>query len=376
MQIAARLLVTAAAAVANAVTGPASDAAATGTEPAADANTNFGALLAAALSPAEAAAGLAPQLTAGSEVGTEAGTDFASDRTATAADSSGLAAASSPPPDLTLQAMLAASQAMAAALPPMARPADTGALPAGASARTIDTSVATFTAVQPGAPGEEKLIDRPDASDTGSAAAQSPAASVALASEPATATRPAQATPAQPFSEVLRRHEREPEMPAAGSAATAYAPAATELPATQAVRHVSAPLSSARWEQALGEQVLWVARKELQTASLTLNPPELGPVHIELQLHDAQAIASFSSQQPEVRKAIEDALPSLKAMFADAGLQLQQANVGSGDAGRQASGQRQVDSGSDVSTHAVDDGPALAAAPLIRASNRLLDTFA
>ena len=96
--------------------------------------------------------------------------------------------------------------------------------------------------------------------------------------------------------------------------------------------HLAAPLSSDRWGQSFGDQVLWMAHKEVQTASLTINPPELGPVKIELQLNDAQAVASFSSVQPEVRKAIEDALPALKTLFAEAGLDLRHVDVGSGNA--------------------------------------------
>lgn len=152
------------------------------------------------------------------------------------------------------------------------------------------------------------------------------------------------------------------------------AAAPTALHPSQAVIHVAEPLGTHRWEQAFSTQVAWAAREQLQSASLTLNPPELGPVRIELQLSDNQASASFSSPQPEVRKAIEDALPGLKTLFADAGLQLQHANVGSGDA-------RQGQPSPAPFTAArgrgrADDAPLPAVEAPQTLSRRLLDTFA
>lgn len=160
-------------------------------------------------------------------------------------------------------------------------------------------------------------------------------------------------------------------------------PALASLPAsaahsaaTVAAAYVSAPVASDRWGQALGERVLWMAQKDVQSASLTLNPPELGPVTVELQLQETQAVASFSSAQPEVRKALEDALPALKAMFAEAGLDLRQADVGSDNArSRQAPDDREQTSHGKPA----DGAPAVAgrAAPLApQLSRGLLDTFA
>jgi flagellar hook-length control protein FliK len=75
-----------------------------------------------------------------------------------------------------------------------------------------------------------------------------------------------------------------------------------------------------------------------QSASLTLNPPDLGPLQVVLTLSQTQASADFSSAQPEVRQALQDALPRLREMLADAGISLGQANVhaGAGDSGQSA----------------------------------------
>ncbi len=180
--------------------------------------------------------------------------------------------------------------------------------------------------------------------------------------------------PASPAAQ--RSAERDaagPTVPTAFAAAHAGTLAATELPPRQAVLPVAPPVSSPAWQQAFGEQVLWTARAEFQSASLTLNPPDLGPVSIELALNDGQASASFSSQQPEVRKAIEDALPLLKQMFADAGLQLEHADVGSG---RQQQPARDPQSSSAAGSPQAEPEPAHALPVPQERSSALLDTYA
>ena len=88
------------------------------------------------------------------------------------------------------------------------------------------------------------------------------------------------------------------------------------------------------WNQALGEKVVWMATGAQQTATLTLNPPDMGPLQIVLNLANDQATASFFSAQPEVRQALEAAFPRLKEMMNEAGIQLEQATV-SADTPRQ-----------------------------------------
>ncbi|MEA5097557.1 MAG: flagellar hook-length control protein FliK [Burkholderiaceae bacterium] len=84
------------------------------------------------------------------------------------------------------------------------------------------------------------------------------------------------------------------------------------------------------WNQALGQKVVWMLSNEVQSASLTLNPPDLGPLQVVLNVSNNQANASFVATQPEVRQALEAALPRLREMLGDAGIQLGQANVSAG----------------------------------------------
>ncbi|MBS1169191.1 MAG: putative flagellar hook-length control protein FliK [Burkholderiaceae bacterium] len=95
------------------------------------------------------------------------------------------------------------------------------------------------------------------------------------------------------------------------------------------------------WNQALGQKVVWMVNSDVQSASMTLNPPDLGPLQVVLSVSNNQASANFVAAQPEVRQALEAALPRLREMLGDAGIQLGHANVSAGTQQQQHSNQGQ-----------------------------------
>lgn len=105
-------------------------------------------------------------------------------------------------------------------------------------------------------------------------------------------------------------------------------PAPLELPAP---RH---PVGHPEWARSLGERLVVMARGEHQVARLSLNPEHLGPVDIKLQINDDQARLWFTAQHPQAREALEAAVPRLREMFAQQGLDLSQ-HMGRDDAPRQ-----------------------------------------
>lgn len=91
------------------------------------------------------------------------------------------------------------------------------------------------------------------------------------------------------------------------------------------------PLHHSQWGQEFGRQVLSFsqgAHNGIHQAELRLDPPELGPIRISLNLSDNVAQAYIVSPHANVRSAIEQALPQLQQAFAQAGLSLGQADVG------------------------------------------------
>lgn len=164
----------------------------------------------------------------------------------------------------------------------------------------------------------------------GVAPAGSTASEVRASSDNAPMLKPALAESL--FSETVNG-TGSPQAFAAASAAAGTSPVNLANASATAVAYLAAPLHASQWPEGFGQHMLWMARNEHQMASLSLNPPDLGPVRVTLSIADGQASASFISLQPEVRQAIQDAVPRLKELFADVGLPLQQASVGSGDAG-------------------------------------------
>ena len=90
---------------------------------------------------------------------------------------------------------------------------------------------------------------------------------------------------------------------------------------------VEAPVRSPAFAQELGEKVVWLAGRQGQVAEMVLNPPQLGTLEVRLTLSGSEAGAQFYSANPVVRETIESALPRLRDMMAQAGINLGEANV-------------------------------------------------
>jgi flagellar hook-length control protein FliK len=95
------------------------------------------------------------------------------------------------------------------------------------------------------------------------------------------------------------------------------------------------------WDNALSQRVLWMVSHQHQIAELNLNPPDLGPLQVVLSINSDQASAAFVSQNPEVRQALEAALPRLKEMMAESGINLGNATVSDQGSRQQGDFERQ-----------------------------------
>lgn len=127
--------------------------------------------------------------------------------------------------------------------------------------------------------------------------------------------------------------------PAAGGVGQATAPASgfpiapageaavRPTPANMVHLGVEAPLRSPMFAQELGERIVWMSSRHGQMADIAINPPHLGPVEVKLSFAGGEAGAQFFSPHPQVREAIESALPRLREMLAEAGVTLGQAQV-------------------------------------------------
>ena len=92
--------------------------------------------------------------------------------------------------------------------------------------------------------------------------------------------------------------------------------------------HMSGSPKNPAWAQGLGERVQWLVQQNIQGAEIRLNPPELGLLEVKVHLNgDHAAQIHFSSPNGTVREALEAAIPRLREMFAETGLNLGDVNV-------------------------------------------------
>lgn len=120
---------------------------------------------------------------------------------------------------------------------------------------------------------------------------------------------------------------------------------------------VATPVRDREWAGDFSQKIVWLASSETQSAQLTLNPPQMGPIDISLSVEGGRASISFASANAEVRDAIETALPRLREMLASAGVELGQTNVGA-ESSRQ---QQQGHAGSSSASRSTADNAILAA---------------
>ncbi|CAH0299639.1 Flagellar hook-length control protein [Massilia sp. Bi118] len=158
----------------------------------------------------------------------------------------------------------------------------------------------------------------------------------ALAAAPGQGQAESQLSPSELSAALALQQARESAAarePAAAVSALAQAqPAVLEAvqAAAAAADELSARVGTEAWENQVGQKVVYMVGNDEQTASLTLNPPDLGPLQVVLSVSNDQASVTFSANQEEVRQALEDALPRLREMMSESGIALNNASVNAG----------------------------------------------
>ncbi|EUC21087.1 Flagellar hook-length control protein-like protein [Burkholderia sp. BT03] len=178
-----------------------------------------------------------------------------------------------------------------------------------------------------------------------------PAAAAAAQPSPAETLAAASASVSQASAVPAANTDTSAALAATQAASAAAAASATTTvtqgsnPATAAMANAIAPQVGAHdWEDAFSQKVVFLTNAHQQTAELTLNPRDLGPLQVVLQVADNHAHALFVSQHQQVREAVEAALPKLREAMEQGGIGLGSASVSDGFA-RQSSHQGQEQSG-------------------------------
>lgn len=94
---------------------------------------------------------------------------------------------------------------------------------------------------------------------------------------------------------------------------------------------IQTPVGQGRaWAQALGQRVTMMQAQGMERAEVRLHPPNLGPLEIRLSMTQDQTQLTLSSQHAVTREALESALPRLREMLQEEGIELGDATVTDG----------------------------------------------
>lgn len=109
------------------------------------------------------------------------------------------------------------------------------------------------------------------------------------------------------------------------------------LAANKAENAASAPAIQLHKDQAgdkLADKVQMMMAKNLKQIDIRLDPPELGKLHIKLSLNQDQASVHFTVANSQTRDLVEQAMPRLRELLGQQGVQLAQGSVQQDSAGQ------------------------------------------
>jgi flagellar hook-length control protein FliK len=153
----------------------------------------------------------------------------------------------------------------------------------------------------------------------------------------------------------------------------------TPLNQTASSSILSAPLNlrQPQWAQDVAQRVQVMINQSMNELEVRLDPLGLGPMKIGLKLDEQQkAHVTLSAQHGVTREMLENALPRLKELLAQEGIELASATVDSGEkqtGNGQNSAQSSYRSASDLPEDAANATVGMTVMP---SSEHLVDQFA
>lgn len=139
---------------------------------------------------------------------------------------------------------------------------------------------------------------------------------------------------------------------------------------------IAAPFGNERWQTAMNQHVMKMVGSGDDVASLTLSPPDLGPIQVVLKVDNQSVNTSFITDNPLVRQALEDGMQDLRNRMESQGLQLGQTFVGDGQQAQQHFEQQTSRQGGQTATTAGESETLLAPQAVnTNVARGLVDTF-
>jgi len=147
---------------------------------------------------------------------------------------------------------------------------------------------------------------------------------------------------AEPVSQGLNFSNISASLGVPGAESAKYS--ATQETAPPRFFTLQTPAGQPGWDVEVGNRIRWMVGQNNSGLELRLNPPELGSIEVKLATEGERTNVTFFAANPAAREALEAALPRLREMFADSGMQLANADVS--DQSLQQEREQLADSGS------------------------------
>jgi flagellar hook-length control protein FliK len=125
---------------------------------------------------------------------------------------------------------------------------------------------------------------------------------------------------------------------ASAHARVAHSPSFAGPAGSAAISLVPTHVESPAWSKDFGQHVIRLAVDGQPAAEIHLNPPNLGPIRVSIDIKGQEAMLQFVAEHPQTREALENALPRLREMFAAGSLTLAGAHVSSESLSQHAGG--------------------------------------
>lgn len=97
--------------------------------------------------------------------------------------------------------------------------------------------------------------------------------------------------------------------------------------ASELTADIDIPVGQKGWSEAVGQKVSVMLNQKLDTASLQLDPPELGPLNIEMNVDQQEVRLTIVTHHATTKDALDQTLPRLREMLENEGYQLTDSQI-------------------------------------------------
>ncbi|HAT1595198.1 TPA: flagellar hook-length control protein FliK [Legionella pneumophila] len=98
-------------------------------------------------------------------------------------------------------------------------------------------------------------------------------------------------------------------------------------------------VNHSQWSNQLSEHIVWLGHQEVKSALIKIHPEELGPLEINVNVVKDNASVNISTHSVYVKEIVDQALPRLREMMAQQGINLSEVHIGTDTNSRQYSQQ-------------------------------------